>query len=497
MSIWDRFKFGLKKEEFKKLDSNTLYNEVALREAFYLIQYLPDPDKVIREMGGRKNLKELLQDDEIYAAVTTRKAAAVSTPWTITGGSDEVNQEITKILKPHTDRIFKDAWMAVLYGYSVLEPVYHVDPNIGAVSLLKCQSKPFHWFKPQDNGGVVFRPHGFGEGIEFDKGKFVLVVNEPSFENPFGEALLSRVFYAYKFRCCGWQYWVESLERFAFPFLHGKTENLTLPDGKSSVQAMASSLDKARRGSSIVTDKNSEVELLQASANSSTFKDFEQSVNKRIQKVILGQTMTTDVGSTGALATAKVHDSVRDDRRRSDIKLITDAVQQIIDTLFYLNDFSGDIPQFEMRDDESLNMERVERDKGLYTIGVRFTPDYIKNNYNVDDQEFTVTEETTPVPFGQFSDKGSEEKKFVDNRPKKYTRNQEVLEDLKENTIKESGETSVVSEEEILAIVKSSRSPEDLVDRLSIYVGADSKEFEELLTKAQYSAKLMGYFNAT
>lgn len=52
-----------------------------------------------------------------------------------------------------------------------------------------------------------------------------------------------------------------------------------------------------------------------ASANAGqAFSVFQSAQDKRIQKVVLGQTLTTDVDGKGSYAAAKVHDSVRADR---------------------------------------------------------------------------------------------------------------------------------------------------------------------------------------
>jgi len=54
-------------------------------------------------------------------------------------------------------------------------------------------------------------------------------------------------------------------------------------------------------------------------------------LDRRIQKVILGQTLTTSVDGKGSYAAAKVHDQVRQDKRLADLRLVRRTVQQVVD----------------------------------------------------------------------------------------------------------------------------------------------------------------------
>ena len=498
MALKDVFKF-LKKDEFDKIEKKQLFGESAVTRAFYYLNYLPDPEIVLKQMGGRRRLIDLLQDDEIYAAVETRRVAAISTPWQLVGGDEDENALLYNIIKPHVERVLSDAWEAVLYGYSVIEPVYFFDSEIKAIAIQKAIGKPFWWFKFNQDHELVYMGEHSLQGEITQKGKFVVSVNQSSYLNPYGTPLLSKVFYPYKMRCCGWQFWVDALEKFAVPFLHGKTEDLALADGTSTIQAFAKMLDKANRGSSIVTSKEAEVSLLNPSMTSSHFPEFDKAVNQRIQKAILGQTLTTQVDGQGSFAAAKVHSDVKDDRRRNDIKIISNALQQIVDTLYFLNEMSGGIPEVVMKDDDTLNTTQADRDIKLYQVGVEFTPKYIQENYNLDDEDFKVVPKQTSgfgFPQGdvQASSNHCPVHSFAKDKGKtKLTEKQQVLEDLGDSLIKK--DKFVLSAEDILAVVRASSDEKDLKDRLSVLLDADSTEFEEELTRGLYAASVMGYVN--
>jgi hypothetical protein len=56
------------------------------------------------------------------------------------------------------------------------------------------------------------------------KFKFLLTRNSPTWENPYGEALLSRLWWPWFFRQKTWNFYGQYLERYAIPLLVGHAE---------------------------------------------------------------------------------------------------------------------------------------------------------------------------------------------------------------------------------------------------------------------------------
>jgi hypothetical protein len=93
---------------------------------------------------------------------------------------------------------------------------------------------------------------------------------------------------------------------------------------------------------------------------------------------VLGQTLTSSIGKGGgSFAAAKVHNEVREDKRRADVRMISGTGQRLVDALWELNGFPGEPPEFCMQDDVGLEQERADRDAVLVDLGVRFTPEYV------------------------------------------------------------------------------------------------------------------------
>ena len=143
-----------------------------------------------------------------------------------------------------------------------------------------------------------------------------------------------------------------------------------------------------------------ENEKLQAVAKSGDgeFLLLEGAVLKRYHRLILGQTLTADAGTSGSRALGDVHDQVRTDKRNADIKMTVKGVQNLIDALVGLNFPGQEPPTFEMSDSVGVEQERADRDATLVNAGIlKLTEPYLlaRYDFNVGDIEIPVAQ---PIP---------------------------------------------------------------------------------------------------
>jgi phage gp29-like protein len=128
-----------------------------------------------------------------------------------------------------------------------------------------------------------------------------------------------------------------------------------------------------------------DISLLEASrSGTADYEAVYDHMNSAISKVILSQTMTTDDGSS--LSQATVHADVADAVKKGDADLLNGSfngsvVRWLID---YNRSVLGDCtyPQVWRRvePEEDIN-NRVERDKTLYDMGYRLTPEKVEEIY--------------------------------------------------------------------------------------------------------------------
>lgn len=363
-----------------------LTEEIATHRLLQWLKNLPDPDEVLKKAGiSRANLRAVEASDEVSQALETRREAVISTPWRLEPNQSRAGKWLTAELEPHMETLLRTALDAVGYGYSVAEVVYR--PAGGRIGIERISAKPLEWFVPRHDGLFYYPDDGTGgyEGLAVLPEKFLLTVRQPTYRNPYGEALLSRLYWPVFFLREARRNWAQFLERFGNPILVGKVMD---------AEAYVAAVQKLGLTTPLAIPETSEVKAITAS-QAGEFERFHNVMERTIQKVVLGQTLTSDVGDKGSFAAAKVHNEVRDDKRRADIRLVSATVQRLVNFLGRLNGF--DAPRFVMADDTGLEMERAQRDALLVEKGIlRLTEDYLLDRYDYQEGDFEIPEAAPP-----------------------------------------------------------------------------------------------------
>lgn len=513
--------------------ASSLFTSDLITLLFWSLKIMPDPDEVLRKAGlNRAALRKLAYDDEISQAIETRRDAAVNTPWRLEGGNDTANAFIADQITKFQDLLFPAMWNARIYGYSVTQIVF---AELGTqIGIAWVGEMPFEYYFPQRDGTILYRPQGAGEPIPLLPQKYIVPIVNPTYMNPYGEALLSRLYWLWFFRTHGWQYWVQWLEQFGAPFLHGKTANVVDPQtGVKSVDALAAMLDKTRRGSSVATDPNTTIEVVEAkgSTNGQQFKFFDDAVSRQISKVVLGQTLTSSEGQHGGnRALGQIHEEVRQDKRRADVKILVKGGQHLVNSLWELNGLPGTPAVFTMEDEKGLQKDRADRDAAMVDKGVLiFTRPYLKDHYDLADEDFIAPGEpgfaesrgavaqtlpgdngndaaNVPQPKGApkqpaaappKSKKQTSFASFFARDGAQFTPEQEVIERGITELV-DSMPNGVLSSAMIKEAIMAAKDPNDLATKLAVACqGADLNQFRIVLEKALYAAEVIGYVQAT
>lgn len=478
-------------------------------DIFGSLALLPDPDEALRRAGiGREALRVLEYDDEINSALDTRREAVLSRAWRIepapeSGAAGEAAAaRMWAHLEPRIDDLLRGLWDAVPYGYSVVELVYDYDTVDGALLPVRMLTKDFERYTPTREGGLMHMRHGVSVPVsDFDRlHKYVLTRRQATERQPYGEALLSRLYWPYFLRSECWKMWARYLERHGSPTLVGKIElpeinRMLSPEDVARMDdvvgqmldALRDELDRSVRSATIAT--TADIDALAPGNAGESFALFANEMAKRIQKVILGQTLTTDVQGGGSYAAAKVHDMVRKDRRDADLRLLTPGVQHVIDAAARLNGWPT--PVFAFADAVDLQSERAERDATLAQAGIAaYTLEYLERTYDYEPGDLR------PVPTGAPSvpvQAAARRFAAVPARAR-FTAQQEEVETLGDALVQEAAQP--LDPDAIRAAIRGARTPDDLRDRLVAIMDRQDPRFAELLAQAQFAASVMGYLHA-
>lgn len=484
MGLFDAFKF-------KKADTGTsgkksnvassLYTEQAQSQLITMMSRAPDLDETLRKAGiKRHHLYKLLSDDEIYQAVDTRVSALRAVPYSLYPSEGKAAEFIFKQLAKHADNLLKTHVKAAFFGYVVQEGICEQTSD-GYVGYGQIIEKPMQWFEPKTDGTLRYFPdNGSGgyDGLIVDtEYKYFYTVNDPTYMQPQGDAILSRLYWPWYFRQAGWKFWAKFLERFGSPILVAQTGG--------STEEMTNALLQAHGSAVIAVDSEDTVAALGGSGSNTGagFDTFEKAIVRRINKVILGQTLTSGTDGSGSRALGEVHNDVRMDKLHGDIRLVNPVLQHFVNCLCDLNGFERH--EITLATEKSLVTARAERDKILSEIGVEFTDTYFQDKYSLDADHFKMRSISQPSP--QFNALPVKAFSFKADA-QKITPQQQEIDNLAPDSY------SLLDTEQIKALVLASDSIDDLQSRLfELLPDAPIDQFNEILAQALFTADVLGF----
>lgn len=464
------------------------------------LTHMGDPDQVLAKAGiHRHQLRSLEFDDEISAAIETRREALIGTPWRLEPNTSRASKWVAEEITPHIEHVLSAAFNALLYGYSVQEVIY-IRRNDGRIGLSEVSEKPFEWFEPRQDSQLLYRADDGSLPVAVDvQFKFILTRRGASYRNPLGESLLSRLYWPWFYRKAGWEFWLSWLERFGQPFLVGKAHN---------PESMAEALLQARQGAAIAVGMEEEVRMESPEAGAGGhFPEFDKVICQRIQKVVLGQTLTSQSDGKGSYALGKVHNDVREDKWRADARMAAKAVQQVVNALWSLNGFAGAAPGFVLADDVGLESERAQRDASLVPVmqasGLRFSRGYYTDRYDIVDEDLeenAAPQAEAAAPNSRpLHAKAAPPKSllFASAGPGQFDPQQQEAEHLSDELV--TGLPSPLSTEHIYQAIQASSNPDELAQHLADLIGDATldEQFGALLERAIFAADVLGYSHRT
>ena len=317
--------------------------------------------------------------------------------------------------------------------------------------------------------------------------------------------MFERLIMPWIFKCNGWDLWIDFAKRFANGFMHGKVED------SGQITEFRQVLEKAAKSSTVVTDKNTELSLIQASRDSSIYDMLDSKTVSKIQKVILGETLTSDMQTRGSSGATSVHNLVREEKTKADIRLVEKSFNNVIEQIAAVNGITDELPKAKLIFDPSLNAELASRDSTLSGAGVKFTKKYFINKYGFKDDEFEITDNSQQQSW--FSDKSQKEsflkkediKSFLGvtheckecssvkldaNTTRKDNRQLNEKEELVD-LLHRNGEQPI-NIDDVIAAITTSKNEKELDDKLSALFDNRNNQFADIMTDALYASATKG-----
>jgi phage gp29-like protein len=391
---------------------------MATRQAFQysnVFELLPNPDKILRDQN--KTIDEysgFKYDAHVYSCIQSRKSAVLALEWQINKGGEET--EISRFINDifsrlDLRRIESEMLDAPFYGYKPLEIYWMVED--GYIVPRDVVGKPPHWFAFDSFNLLRFCSMAAPNGSLVPPRKFLLLTNEATYDNPYGEAVLAKCFYPVIFKKGGMKLWATFTEKYGMPYLHGK---LLTGSTAKDFDNMLVKLMGLRQDGVLVTEEDASVEIKESARNApqEIYKQLLHFCNAEISKAILSQTLTTEQGETGSYAMSQTHLQVRSDVVDNDKRMVEAAFNRLIEWIVDMN-FANPVeyPKFEMYEMEDVDKALAERDAILVPVlqqsGKKLSTSYLISAYNLKDTDLEDAPIPTPaapaMPFSEFADK--------------------------------------------------------------------------------------------
>ena len=368
----------------------SLSEEIATRDRSMDMSFgfiLPNPDPILKRQGKDISVyRDMRSRASVGGPIRRRKAAVKALEWRVERGkaSARVTRLCSDVLATYDmDRLINEITNAVLFGYQPLELVW--GPFNGAAAPLQVIGKPQEWFFFDNAAQLRFRSRQQPlQGEELEPRKFLLARQEASYENPYGFADLSMCFWADTFMRGGLKFWVTFTEKYGTPWLVGKQPRGT---PGSEVNNLLDKLEAMVQDAVAAIPDDSSIDILESGDKGASADLYERLLmycRSEINIALLGQNQSTESNSNRASATAglEVAKTIRD----GDAALVMATMNQLLRWLTDLHDGEqAPAPTFVLFEEEDVNTQQAVRDETLTKAGLKFTKQYWKRVYRLQD----------------------------------------------------------------------------------------------------------------
>jgi hypothetical protein len=397
-------------ETIEKMSGNHFATRERANDFVRLMRSLPDPDPILQKMGrGITALQELLTDSHLESVWSIRCSAASGAEWFCAAGGDgngKKEQEAADLFAEELrqldiPRVIEEMMDAIAFGYAPLEVIWRAQGGRWVIGDIV--GKPPQWFEFDQENNLVFRTGVIGTE-PLPKNRFLIARHRPSYANPYGIKVFSKCYWPVTFKKNGFRWWTVFVEKYGGAFLYGKYPNNASDIYKNE---LLTSLERMASDAVAIAPEGAEI-TIESLANkgsvSNVHAEYIEAANKEISKAVLGQTLTTDIGSKGSYAAAQAHNLVRQDLAAADRRRISACFNRLAAVWTYYN-YGADVlpPVFEFVKDEDLQQERAERDTKLYALGWRPKKAYIEREYDIPQEDFEIAHEGEQKAQGDFA----------------------------------------------------------------------------------------------
>lgn len=344
-------------------------------------------DRVLQRRGAGDLLvyEQVLSDPQVKACFEQRRNAVTSCEWTVEAASDRrVDKKAAEWIERQIkavgfDNLTDKMLYSVFYGYAVAEVIYEVKDGLLGWKAVKVRNRRRFRFKA-DGELRMLTPDDWQEGEPCLAPYFWHIATGADHDDePYGTGLGHWCYWPALFKRNGIAFWLTFLEKFAAPTAVGThPANATSGEVNKLLQALAA----IRTDSAIAIPDGMTADLLEAArSGTADYKVLHDTMDEAIAKAILGQTMTTDNGSSKSQA--EVHMDVRQDIVKADADLVCESLNLGPIRWLTMFNFPGAEPPrvFRLVEEPEDANQLAERDTKVMGMGYKPGLEYVRETY--------------------------------------------------------------------------------------------------------------------
>ena len=287
--------------------------------------------------------EEMEERDTHYASVLGQRKRAISLIEPIITPAEESEDEIKSAVEELVAApIFCDAvddlLDGVAKGYSCVEPIWKTD-EIWSVEKYLHRDPRFFKFDRDTGEELLIKEEAFPDGKPIPL--YSMIMHRPKLKSglPTRAGLARLISWCFMLKAFTLQDWAAFLEVFGMPLRVGKYDDNAGHDEKRTLLRAVRDLGT---DAAAIIPNNMDIEFIEAKGGqgNAVFGAMTDYLDKQISKAVVGQTMTTDDGSS--LAQAKVHSEVKLDIQKSDARQLAATLNRDLIKPFVALNFGPD-----------------------------------------------------------------------------------------------------------------------------------------------------------
>lgn len=437
-----------------------------------------DVDEVLKRANlTRSDLLKLLYDDEISGCVSRRVAAVMGNAWHIEGDNTDWLYEAVSAVYEDAVRIMMQAlWI----GSSIGELIWQDGEQKTIRAIVP---RVIEQFKANADGNLIWKSPAGGEVAVIPEKvlRGAVNVNET---NPYGDALLSRVYWAWFAKNYAEQFWNKFAERHASPLtvIKSAVNTANRDEAQRDLAALAAAGSQGVADGVVAMSDQDSIEFVEANNDGAAHEKYTRHQIQRIQKTLLGRVLTSEL-ETGSRAAQETDDGFTQSIADADLTFVERGINHVVACLLTVNGMDAEGVYFTYERSQAIDKGRWERDVALLNTGkVELTEQYYLDNYGFEPQHFRVVAAAPTTPKLSLS-------------LSQLTPGAQEVEDSIVAALKDAPE--MLGVEAVLAVAREAHDEADLMRRLVLlYDDHDDSKYVDWLAGALALAAAQGYVQA-